>query len=100
MIAFFHSSLVESAMLYVSPKASLIWNCLVCRGQSYQKHEVFLSHSGLQKQFVNDLFNEFLNYHRFLSNPPFFDVHDDSLPKGEIWRDRLIKMLEIVKWQS
>ncbi|KAG0566025.1 hypothetical protein KC19_7G032500 [Ceratodon purpureus] len=59
--------------------------------QNRREHEVFLSHSGMQKPFVHDLFKDFLNVPRFQFNKPFFDVQDASLPKGEKWKDRLIK---------
>jgi hypothetical protein len=65
--------------------------CLLCRCLTRREHEVFLSHSGEQKPFVYDLFKDFRNCSRFQFNEPFFDVQDESLPKGEEWRDRLVK---------
>lgn len=47
------------------------------------RHEVFLSHSGHEKRFVDDLFTDLVRLPRFRSNEPFFDTQDASLRKGE-----------------
>ena len=43
------------------------------------KHKIFLSHSGAQKDFVEQLCEDLEGFHHF----PFFDKREDSLPKGE-----------------
>ncbi|KAG0556582.1 hypothetical protein KC19_11G064700 [Ceratodon purpureus] len=43
------------------------------------KHKIFLSHSGAQKDFVEQLCEDLERFHHF----PFFDKCEDSLPKGE-----------------
>ncbi|KAG0556584.1 hypothetical protein KC19_11G064900 [Ceratodon purpureus] len=43
------------------------------------KHKIFLSHSGAQKDFVEQLCEDLERFHHF----PFFDKREDSLPKGE-----------------
>ena len=42
-------------------------------------HKIFLSHSGAQKEFVDQLCVDLERRHRF----PFYDKRDSSLPKGE-----------------
>ena len=42
-------------------------------------HNIFLSHSGAQKEFVEQLCVDLESRHRF----PFFDKRSSSLPKGE-----------------
>ena len=49
-------------------------------------HKIFLSHSGCQKEFVEQLCVDLESRHRF----PFFDKRSSSLPKGERFPD-LIK---------
>ena len=44
-------------------------------------HKIFLSHSGAQKNFVEQLCKELESRHRF----PFFDKRPSSLPKGEMF---------------
>ena len=48
-----------------------------------KKHKIFLSHSGAQKNFVEQLCKELESRHRF----PFFDKRPSSLPKGEKFPD-------------
>ncbi|KAG0600824.1 hypothetical protein M758_11G063300 [Ceratodon purpureus] len=43
------------------------------------KHKIFLSHSGAQKDFVEQLCEDLERFHHF----PFFDKREGSLPKGE-----------------
>jgi hypothetical protein len=43
------------------------------------RHKIFLSHSGAQKEFVEQLCVDLERCHRF----PFFDKRPSSLPKGE-----------------
>ena len=52
-----------------------------------QHHNIFLSHSGVQKEFVEQLCVDLESRHRF----PFFDRRPLSLPKGERFPD-LIKV--------
>ena len=54
----------------------------ICRADTVQpqsKHKIFLSHSGADKTFVRHLCEHLERVHHF----PFFDVRDDSLPKGK-----------------
>ena len=44
-------------------------------------HKIFLSHSGAQKEFVDQLCVDLESRHRF----PFFDRRPSSLPKGEMF---------------
>ena len=46
-----------------------------------QHHKIFLSHSGAQKEFVEQLCVDLESRHRF----PFFDKRPSSLPKGEMF---------------
>lgn len=56
------------------------------------KHKIFLSHSGVQKRFTKDLFQALKAAHQ----SPFFDINDDSLPKGEKWYPALINADNVV----
>ncbi|KAG0556588.1 hypothetical protein KC19_11G065200 [Ceratodon purpureus] len=51
------------------------------------KHKIFLSHSGAQKDFVEQLCEDLERFHRF----PFFDKREDSLPKGERFPDLIFQ---------
>lgn len=51
------------------------------------KHKIFLSHSGAQKNFVEDLCVQLENVNRF----PFFDQRIDSLPLGERFPDAIFR---------
>jgi len=46
------------------------------------RHSIFLSHSGAQKNFVEQLC---LDMEQQLNHTPFFDKRPDSLPKGEVF---------------
>ncbi|KAG0606280.1 hypothetical protein M758_9G128300 [Ceratodon purpureus] len=46
---------------------------------SQPKHKIFLSHSGEQKYFVENLCENLEDHHRF----PFLDIRPRCLPKGE-----------------
>ncbi|KAG0576588.1 hypothetical protein KC19_5G091900 [Ceratodon purpureus] len=46
---------------------------------SQPKHKIFLSHSGAQKYFVENLCKALEDHHRF----PFLDIRPRCLPKGE-----------------
>jgi hypothetical protein len=48
-----------------------------------KKHKVFLSHSGKDKAFVSHLDHRLRSVHHY----PFFDVHEDSLPRGDKFAD-------------
>nr|XP_024395156.1 uncharacterized protein LOC112291652 isoform X5 [Physcomitrium patens] len=52
-----------------------------------RKHKIFLSHSGSQKNFVEDLCVQLENVNRF----PFFDQRIDSLPLGERFPDAIFR---------
>ncbi|KAG0561695.1 hypothetical protein KC19_9G084600 [Ceratodon purpureus] len=47
--------------------------------KSQPKHKIFLSHSGAQKYFVENLCKALEDHHRF----PFLDIRPRCLPKGE-----------------
>ncbi|KAG0567550.1 hypothetical protein KC19_7G142400 [Ceratodon purpureus] len=47
--------------------------------RSQPKHKIFLSHSGAQKYFVENLCKALEDHHRF----PFLDIRPRCLPKGE-----------------
>lgn len=51
------------------------------------KHKIFLSHSGAQKGFVEELCVQLEAIHRF----PFFDKRTDSLPWGESFPDAIFR---------
>ncbi|KAG0592069.1 hypothetical protein KC19_1G222500 [Ceratodon purpureus] len=48
-------------------------------GPPQPKHKIFLSHSGAQKYFVENLCKALEDHHRF----PFLDIRPRCLPKGE-----------------
>ena len=62
---------------------------LICRDdfQVPPKHSIFLCHAGAQKAFVEQLYVDLKR--RGLS--PFFDQCPDSLPKGEVFPERIFK---------
>ena len=47
------------------------------------KHKVFLSHSGKDKAFVSHVDHRLRSVHHY----PFFDVREDSLPRGDKFAD-------------
>ncbi|KAG0592572.1 hypothetical protein KC19_1G263300 [Ceratodon purpureus] len=51
------------------------------------KHRIFLSHSGVQKPFVEQLCEDLENAGHF----PFFDRRPESLPKGEKFPDLIMQ---------
>ena len=54
------------------------------------KHKIFLSHSGAQKLFVENLCEELERCHRY----PFFDVREESLPIGENFVKHIFAAIE------
>ncbi|KAG0605641.1 hypothetical protein M758_9G076000 [Ceratodon purpureus] len=54
---------------------------------SQPKHKIFLSHSGAQKYFVENLCKDLEDHHRF----PFFDIRESSLPKGERFPEHIFE---------
>ncbi|KAG0605506.1 hypothetical protein M758_9G064500 [Ceratodon purpureus] len=54
---------------------------------SQPKHKIFLSHSGAQKYFVENLCKDLEDHHRF----PFFDIRESSLPKGERFPEHIVE---------
>lgn len=51
------------------------------------KHTIFLSHSGAQKAFVEQLYVDL----KRRGQSPLFDQSTDSLPKGEVFADRIFE---------
>jgi hypothetical protein len=51
------------------------------------KHKIFLSHSGAQKDFTEQLCEDLNRVHHY----PFFDKRPDSLPKGEKFPERILE---------
>ncbi|KAG0568920.1 hypothetical protein KC19_6G051900 [Ceratodon purpureus] len=54
---------------------------------SQPKHKIFLSHSGAQKYFVENLCKALEDHHRF----PFLDIRPRCLPKGERFPQHIFK---------
>ncbi|KAG0558565.1 hypothetical protein KC19_10G038200 [Ceratodon purpureus] len=54
---------------------------------SQPKHKIFLSHSGAQKYFVENLCKDLEDHHRF----PFFDIRESSLPKAERFPEHIFE---------
>jgi hypothetical protein len=57
------------------------------------ERDIFLSHSGEQKPFVEQLFHDF----RTAGKHPFFDQDPDSLPKAEPFPPRIVDAAEQCK---
>lgn len=63
---------------------------LMCRENPERQHNVFLSHSGAQKDFVEQLCLDLQQCHRF----PFFDKLPSSLPIGEEFPSHIFNAIE------
>ena len=57
------------------------------------KHEIFLCHSGAQKDFVEGLYEDLKNSHSF----PFFDKCPSSIPKDERFPQLILKAAQHCK---
>ncbi|KAG0602541.1 hypothetical protein M758_10G021400 [Ceratodon purpureus] len=58
---------------------------------SQPKHKIFLSHSGAQKYFVENLCKDLEDHHRF----PFLDIRPRCLPKGERFPEHIFEAAQL-----